>query len=243
MTLSLFELSPAIDRATAAAQFAQHGRVQIRDVLTPESASNLARVLHRETPWGFAYFADGGPPAVLRMEELQAASAQRKRDIAAAIHRSAAAGDYAARFGRYPLVEAYLQGWAPGGAHDLLLEHINDTPFLDLVRHVTDIPELVKADAQATSFAPGDFLSIHTDSHVAEGWRVAYVLHLTGTDWKPDWGGYLNFFDEEGDIVAGWKPRFNTLNLLKVPQPHHVSYVPPFAPAGRMAITGWCRDR
>jgi Rps23 Pro-64 3,4-dihydroxylase Tpa1-like proline 4-hydroxylase len=105
------------------------------------------------------------------------------------------------------------------------------------------MPGLIKADAQATAYTPGDFLSLHTDSHVAEGWRVAYVLNFAPPDWKPDWGGYLNFFDADGDVVAGWRPRFNALNLLKVPQPHNVSYVPPFAPAERIAITGWFRDR
>ena len=61
--------------------------------------------------------------------------------------------------------------------------------------------------------------------------------------WRPDWGGYLNFYDEDGDIVAGYRPRFNALNLFLVPQKHAVSYVPPFAPQARFAITGWFRDR
>ncbi|OZA59360.1 MAG: hypothetical protein B7X78_08485 [Sphingomonadales bacterium 39-62-4] len=84
---------------------------------------------------------------------------------------------------------------------------------------------------------------MHNDSHVMEGWRVAYVLNLTSADWQPDWGGYLNFLDEDGDVICGWKPRFNTLNLLRVPQLHQVTYVPPFAPRARYAITGWLRDR
>ena len=37
--------------------------------------------------------------------------------------------------------------------------------------------------------------------------------------------------------------RFNTLNMFTVAQPHNVTYVPPFAPVGRYAITGWFRDR
>jgi Rps23 Pro-64 3,4-dihydroxylase Tpa1-like proline 4-hydroxylase len=51
------------------------------------------------------------------------------------------------------------------------------------------------------------------------------------------------FYDEDGDCIAGFKPRFNALNLFAVPQRHSVSYVPPFAPAGRFAITGWFRDQ
>jgi Rps23 Pro-64 3,4-dihydroxylase Tpa1-like proline 4-hydroxylase len=151
--------------------------------------------------------------------------------------------DYAFAYSHYPMVHAYLQGWAPGGPHEALVELINDQPFLDLAREVTGLPNLRKADAQATLYAPGQFLSVHDDSHMAEGWRVAYVLSMCADDWRPEWGGYLQFFNEEGDVVAGWKPRFNALNLFLVPQRHAVTFVPPFAPIGRYAITGWFRDQ
>jgi len=242
MTRPLFSLNPDLDRAAFAAEFARNSRVQIRDVLTKEAAETLRGILERQTQWGFAYYGTGGTPVMLRRQELLAKTNEERREIAASIHAAAAASAYAVRFNQYPLVAAYLGSWAPGGPHDLVLEHINDQPFLDLVRAVTAIPELIKADAQATLYGPGDFLSLHTDSHVREGWRVAYVLNLANPDWSPDWGGYLNFLDEDGDIVAGWKPRFNALNLFLVPQRHSVSYVPPFAPAGRFALTGWFRD-
>jgi Rps23 Pro-64 3,4-dihydroxylase Tpa1-like proline 4-hydroxylase len=68
------------------------------------------------------------------------------------------------------------------------------------------------------------------------------VLNLTIPDWKSEWGGFLNFFDEYGNIEAGFRPMFNSLNLFLVPQRHSVSYVAPFAPVGRYAITGWAMD-
>jgi len=115
--------------------------------------------------------------------------------------------------------------------------------MMDLVREITGFPELVKADGQATLFAPQHYLGKHNDSHVEEGWKVAYVLNFAREDWQPDWGGYLLFLDEDGDVVEGFRPRFNALNMFAVPQDHLVSFVPPFAPAGRLAITGWFRDR
>ena len=125
----------------------------------------------------------------------------------------------------------------------MLLEYLNAPDFLDLVREVTGIPEIVRADGQATFYAAQHYLGRHIDSHVAEGWRVAYVLNVAREDWHPDWGGYLTFLDKDGDIVEGFRPRFNALNLFAVPQSHAVTYVPPFAPTGRYAITGWLRDR
>lgn len=241
--IRLFDLNPDLDRAGCAARFATHGRVQIRDLLTHESATNIQAILAQETRWGIAWKAGERGPEQLRDAALRAMRPEDQRAIIALIHQAAARGDYAVRYTQYPMLDAYLQQWAPGGPHDLLLEHLNDAPFLDLVRSVTGMPELVKADAQATMYGPGDFLSVHNDSHVDEGWKVAYVLNLAIPDWKPDWGGYLNFLDEAGDVIEGWRPRFNALNLLRVPQLHQVTYVPPFAPRGRYAITGWFRDR
>lgn len=243
MPQPLFALNDRLDRTALADRFASDRRVQIRDVLTRETAETLRGIIAHETPFGFAYLGEDGRPARLDRDELLALPADRRATIGAGIQRAAARGDYAVRFNSYPILDAYLDQRSPGSAHDVLMEHLNAAPFLDLVRAVTGIPALIKADAQATVFVPGDFLSLHSDSHVGEGWRVAYVLNLTDRDWKPDWGGYLNFFDADGDVVAGWQPRFNSLNLFAVPQAHNVSYVPPFAPTGRFAITGWLRDR
>ncbi len=243
MTIRLFDLNPAIDVASHAARFARDGRVQIRDILTEETARTIREILQRGTPWGIAYQACPAGSQKLRQDAVRALDGQKLQALGLAIHQAAARGDYAVRYGQYPILSAYLERWAPDGPHDLLIEHINDEPLMQLVRTVTGIPELVKADAQATLYGPGDFLSQHDDSHVAEGWRVAYVLNFTIDDWKPDWGGYLNFLNAEGDVVEGWRPRFNALNLLRVPQRHQVTYVPPFAPVGRFAITGWFRDR
>jgi Rps23 Pro-64 3,4-dihydroxylase Tpa1-like proline 4-hydroxylase len=169
--------------------------------------------------------------------------AEQRRSIATDVQQAAAARSYAVRFNQFDILHTYLAKSRPDSLLDHLLETINAAPFLELMRRITGIDGLIKADAQATLFAPGDFLSLHNDSHKDEGWRVAYVLNLAEDDWSPDWGGYLNFFDVDGDIVAGWRLRFNALNLFLVPQPHHVSYVPPFATEKRFAITGWLRDR
>lgn len=241
--IELLALNPTLDRAGLAAQFAADGRVQIRDVLTDASARALHQLIAERTPWGIAYGVGTNTPVGLSAAEFAALDADARSAIRDAIDAAMRGREYGFSYARYPILDAYLGKWAPGGPHDILLEHINDTPFLDLVRSVTGIADLRKADAQATLFAPGQFLAEHIDSHVGEGWRIAYVLSLCALDWRPDWGGYLQFLDAEGDIVAGYRPRFNALSLFAVPGPHAVSYVPPFAPVGRYSITGWFRDR
>jgi hypothetical protein len=237
--ISLFELNPRADRTSASTRFAADGRVQLRDFLTEPAARTIHQVLSRETPWGLGWRAGADGPHALRDKDLQPNNLSR---IGPAVSNAMRGRDYAFVYARYPMLDAYKEGWADHDALDFLIEHINAAPMLDLVRDVTGIREIVQADAQATLFAPNHFLAAHDDSHVAEGWRVAYVMNFCAEDWRPDWGGYLLFYDAEGDVVAGYRPRFNALNLFRVPARHSVSYVPPFAPTSRFAITGWFRD-
>lgn len=241
--IKLFELNPAIDRAGLAGDFARTGRVQVRDFLTEEAARNIHQILSRETPWGLAWRAGASGPHGLRRQQAAAMAPADWQQLSTAIAAAMRSRDYAFVYSQYQLLTAVQEQWNEHPGLDLLLEHINDEPLLELVREITGIRELRKADGQATLFGPNHFLAMHDDGHVAEGWQVAYVMNFTLEEWRPDWGGYLMFYDEEGEPVAGFKPRFNALNMFRVPQRHNVTYVPPFAPAGRLALTGWFRDR
>lgn len=243
-TRPLFEVNPELDRKALAGRFARERRVQIRDVLTDRTAREVRNILSRHTEWGVAWQAGhDGPHSILPGRDPQP-SQQESAAIGQKVIAAMKGDEYAFVYGHYPILTAYQEKWNEGSPHDLLLEHINAEPFLGLVREVTGIPELVKADAQGTLYRPGNFLACHDDSHVAEGWRLAYVLNMASDeDWRPEYGGYLLFYDEEGDVIAGFKPRFNALNIFAVPQRHSVGYVAPFAPVARYAITGWFRDR
>ena len=241
--IRLFDINPKLDRRSLAAAFAKTGRVQIRDVLTEETARNLHTMVSRQTPWGLAWHAGADGPHNVPEPDLRKMAKAEQAAIQQKLYTALKSRDYGFLYAQYPMVWAYLQGWAPGGPHEAVVELINDEPLMALVRDVTKMRDLIKADAQATLYAPHHFLAAHDDSHVAEGWRVAYVLNLCAEDWRPEWGGYLNFYDDEGDIIQGFRPRFNALNLFRVTQRDGVSYVPPFAPHARFAITGWFRNK
>jgi Rps23 Pro-64 3,4-dihydroxylase Tpa1-like proline 4-hydroxylase len=240
--ITLFELNPALDRLGLAEQFARDGRVQIRDFLTPTAARNIHHILSRETPWGLAWRAGADGPHGLRRQQTATYSPADWQKLSTQVASAMRGGDYAFVFSQYQMLTAVQQQWNEHPGLDLLVEHVNDEPLMELVRAVTSIPQLRKADSQATLFGPNHFLAMHDDSHVAEGWQVAYVMNFCAEEWRPDWGGYLAFYDEDGDLVGGYRPRFNALNMFRVPQRHNVTYVPPFAPVGRFAITGWFRD-
>lgn len=244
MVSDLFALAPRADMDELAARFAADRRVQVPDFLSEQSARAIQELLLRATPWELAWQAGkSGPQAIDNATLSGPNAAVAGQHASGATDVSARRGEYSCRFASYPMLQAYLEQRAPGSAHDSLLEHINAHEMLDLVRAITGISELVKADAQASLFAANHYLGWHSDTHKGQGWRVAYVMGFAPDEWHVDWGGYLQFFDENGDINCGWKPRFNVLNLFAVPCAHSVSYVPPFAPNGRISITGWFRDR
>jgi Rps23 Pro-64 3,4-dihydroxylase Tpa1-like proline 4-hydroxylase len=239
----LFSLAPEIDRAAIATALAEKRFVQVKNFLAPSAADALWEVLRKHTPYGLACAGDGQPSGqYVRAEAMRTLPPAEKARMGNAAAGAAGAGRFAFLYGRYPLVEAYVENWHPGHPLYPLLEAINAPPVLDFARAVSGDAGIIRADAQATLYAGGHFLTEHDDLVESEGRRLAYVLNMT-RDWKPDWGGYLNILDAEGDIEAGFMPRFNTMNLFLVPLRHHVSVVAPFAPVGRYAITGWFRDR
>lgn len=243
MTVStpLFALNPSLDAADLAARFAEQKRLQIRDLLTQQSAEQLTRTLMERAPWGLSWQAKDDGPHKLRKEDVARLGQQEMQTIFGKLNQAMREGHFAFVYGQYQMYDALKDGWSGGSPLDDVVRAMNAPPFLDLIREVTGLPQITWCDAQATHFGPGQFLSFHQDINEAQDWLVAYVLNLCPGIWRPDWGGYLNFFDKEGDIVAGYRPRFNALNIFRVPQDHHVSYVPNFATPNRLAITGWFR--
>ena len=76
------------------------------------------------------------------------------------------------------------------------------------------------------------------NEEASEQRRYAFVINLS-PDWRPDWGGQLQFLDREGLVLHTYLPRWNSLSLFRVPQRHQVTFVTPWAAAPRHAITGW----
>jgi len=237
-----FTLNPALDLDTLAARFRSRGFVQIPEPFTAVTADRLHACLSQEVPWGFAWYDGEEGARFLRAAELQSMPASRMQELEQQIYRSARTG-YQYAYNSYPMLDAHLEGWNEVPLLDAFLLMLNDTPMLEAIRRITGFDDIIKADAQATRYGPGQFLHQHVDHGMpGQVWRAAYIYNLTPS-WHPNWGGYLQLLDEKGDISAGLIPRFNVLNLLAVPQPHMVSMVNAFAGAQRYAITGWFRSQ
>ena len=121
-------------------------------------------------------------------------------------------------------------------------EFLSSPPIVAFMRTLTGADDIAFADAHASRYHPGHFLTAHDDEVTTMGRRAAYVLNLT-PEWRLDWGGLLLFHDAQGNVVRGYTPGFNLLNIFSVPQPHSVSWVTPLAGQPRYAVTGWLRAK
>ena len=228
------ELNDKLDWQALAREFQVNNRIQIRDVFKEECAERIWKCLSEETPWRLAYH-DGRKPTVLTADEIRAKTPQEiKRIQRGILTRTTSQLGYVYEI--YPMVDAYLAKDEPGLFLHQVFEFINSEYYLNFIRTITGVPEIKRGNAHAACYRRNQFLSCHNDYMPDEGRCAASVLNFT-KNWKADWGGYLQFYDDDFNIELGLLPRFNTLNMFLPPQEHSVSFVTPFTGRVRYTVT------
>ncbi|MBE1301990.1 MAG: proline hydroxylase [Alteromonadaceae bacterium] len=119
-----------------------------------------------------------------------------------------------------------------------IYEWLNSQLLFNQIELTTKVSHIKSASAQVTRYNKDCFLTRHNDVDLKEDRKIAYVLNLTPR-WHPDWGGLLQFYKQDGTPRDAWAPLFNSLTLFDVTHVHAVTYVAPYAPMSRYAITGW----
>jgi SM-20-related protein len=239
-------LSPSLDSdgavAALQAEFQRSGRLHVPGVLDEAAARRLHRCLAAEIPWQTVFRArnaQGDRHVDLHQAQIAALDRTRQHLLGDSVYAQAR-DQFTYVYNNYPIADAFADGKNPGLYVNDLFRFLNSEPFLSFARRVTGIAEIARADAQATLYRSGHLLTRHDDVLPEQQRLAAYVLSLT-PEWRADWGGLLLFLGEQGHVEEGYEPRFNALNLFRVGQPHAVSYVTPFAGAGRYSVTGWLR--
>ena len=226
-------INPHLDRGAIRDTLARKGRVQIRDFFEPNVVEALAGALDA-VDWRLLFRDETGDRKLLG-DELRGLTPAEKMDLTARIHRLAER-EYQYLFQSHSMVDT-----AKSGETDLLTRFVRwmaDEEFMSVMRGLSGMDDINRVYAQATLYARGNFLLMHSDETALERRRIAYVINLTRR-WRPDWGGLLHFADHEGNVVDTFFPHFNSLSLFTVPQEHFVSYVAPYAQGKRSAVTGW----
>lgn len=232
------QLNPDLDVNALSGAFAARGRLHIPDFLTPQSAQNLKQAISDNKTWYFTY-SDANGHYESEASEIQQAPQEKKTKFLNSVLMHAR-NNFQYFYSQYTISQAVERGEDKGHVLHEVNDFISSDQFLSFMRKLIGDDAVVRADAVATKFTPGQFLLSHDDSHPEHDRRAAYVINLT-TDWRTDWGGHLLFYDAQGNVIEGMAPTFNALNIFRTPQEHAVSYVPPFAGAERYAVSGWLR--
>jgi SM-20-related protein len=233
----MIRLSPHHDLPALAAAYAAHGRLQVRDLMVPGDAE-YARSLLMQTPWSLA-FNEGSKVHRLSPEEQARLTPQQAAQLMAGV-RQRASSQFQFLYDYDPVFVRYFAPGHPRMPSFEVYEFLNSPEMIAFFRALTGLDDIRWADGQATLYRPGHFLKVHDDINHQEKRRAAYVLNLT-QGWQRDWGGYLQFFDANGDIEAGFRPTFNAVNVFTVPAQHNVETVASFATQPRLSLTGWLR--
>lgn len=233
----MLRLNPDLDRKALAAAYARDGHVQVERLFPPDVAERIESALHR-TAWRLVFLNSAGEIRTLTEAGMRVLTPQQRADLRADLMRRAAQGfGFAYHF--YPMAETLLAGEDAGHPLHALTYFLNGPEWLDFGREIIGCDSVTRTDAQATLYAPGDFLTRHDDDYGNDvDRRAAFVIGFA-RNWRADWGGQLLMLDETDGIERAYLPRFNVVTFFKVPRWHCVTHVPPMAPAGRYSIAGW----
>ena len=227
---------PASALSAARERLARTGRAQLIDLLDDRYVRRL-QAEATEADYNVVTLRASGH-VDLPGAWLASLQPEQKQALGQAVQAAATDG-FQYLYDNHPIFDLAQAGAAPPVWTDLIA-FLNGEPFLSLMREVTGEPRIAMADAQLTRFRPGHFLTTHDDRAEGKNRYFAYVLGLT-EGWRIDWGGLLAFHGEDGNVAEAFTPRFNTLNLLRVPSPHSVTQVALSAGADRISVTGWLR--
>ncbi|MFV3075803.1 2OG-Fe(II) oxygenase [Niveispirillum fermenti] len=234
-------LNPSLDRPAIGRALQAGRRAQVKNIFPKPVADALYECLSKQVPWNTIFSEGDQKVHALHPTQVAAMTPAHHQWLTQFVIDRARDG-YQSLYENYPIWDLLDKKIAPDLYVFRFVEFFNSPEFLDFIREISGVDSIAMTDAQATLFRNGHFLARHTDGdYRTKGRRMAYVLNMTPV-WRTEWGGILEFTDDDGNVIDGFMPAYNTLNLFYVPSWHHVSYVTPFAAAGRYGITGWLRD-
>ena len=225
-------------QAELAERFARDGIVQIPGVLADDHAARLYNELRERSDW-LQVFNSGDKLFELSREVRQELPPAKQLELDDAIY-AAARSDFQYRYETIWVPDSRSERLASADSFFALAQSLSTGQSLDALRRITGAPEIHYADAQATAYSPGDFLTGHDDSFPGKNRRAAYVLSLTPV-WRLEWGGLLVMHGEGDAPARAYMPGMNLLTLFRVGQPHSVSEVTRAAAYRRYSVTGWLR--
>ncbi|MGB0906343.1 MAG: 2OG-Fe(II) oxygenase family protein [Maricaulaceae bacterium] len=228
------QFSDIFDIQKSATLYAHDKRARLTDILPETDAIEIHRCLTQDIEYSLALVSQNRNFSI-PYSEWTALASEQKQQIISDSHKDASTGqgfiyDRHVKETDRKQIKTFeaVETW------------LNSQPILEWARAISGHSDIIATSAQATRYLPGQYLTRHKDTHPIEQRRMAYVLSFT-PEWHPDWGGLLQFYQDDGTPREAWTPGFNTMSIFDVKHVHSVTYVAPFAPAPRLSITGWFR--
>ncbi|MEO1659492.1 MAG: 2OG-Fe(II) oxygenase family protein [Pseudomonadota bacterium] len=227
-------LTPGFASQENAAAFRIDDRARLINALNPDTADRVASALEAQRDYNWM-MAREGQSAELSEQQMSQLSEEARKELQDSLWADA-------RMGR----GFCYRGHRLSGTADPVLSEfnamLNSEPVLSQIRTLTGDNRIAWADAQATRYDRGNYLTRHLDDPADEKRLYAYVFSFC-RNWHPDWGGLLQFYQQDGTPREAWSPGFNALSLFSVRHIHSVTFVTPFAGQPRFSITGWFHAR
>jgi Rps23 Pro-64 3,4-dihydroxylase Tpa1-like proline 4-hydroxylase len=211
-------------------KFIQKKIIQIKNILTYESAEEIYKYIFLHKNWnlssGFDKFKFTKP-------------IQKQFDKANELQIKNINDKFKNDFFTY-MFHRTMNNNKPDYLEYLVRKQLNSPEFITIIKKITNLEISSLSTLFLSKYKPGHFLSPHSDK--GNG-KLAFVLNLSKF-WKPQYGGILHFLDEDRqNIIDSYVPDFNNLILFEVPEdhdrPHFVSHIVPNIKHSRYAITGW----
>jgi SM-20-related protein len=234
-------LNPNLDKEAIAAEFAKDGRARIHDLLDEDTAERIRDCCLNHVPYEYLTHIDG-KSLVITQDEMS--NLDNEQMMAMQENLMSAAQNGVGFFYRGYKMDRAKEDSPDENLRFLqsVFDYMNSEEMLSFIQDVTGADDLKSADGQFTHYSAGQFLTRHRDDVAAEQRRFAYVASFT-RDWHPDWGGLLQFYEEDGTPRDAWSPLFNSMTLFDVSHIHSVTFVTPFHGHPRVSLTGWFRAK
>ena len=241
-------INPDLDWDEFQCAFSKTGRIRVDNVLTAGSAKSLYQYLVKSSRWR-TFVVSRGRLLGTSLDEV--AVSDTDREILEYAYEGACSGfasvyDAGGTFAdeRAPSISLSDGSTAIRTTYGEVPADcsygLNSAEFLEFVSFVIGVPELGGISTQATRLRPGHFVMFQSAIRTADQSKTrcaSLELGLT-PDWKPEWGGLLQFRNHHGGTIEGYPPCFNVLDLFIYPQGYWISPIAPFAAGTRLGVSG-----
>lgn len=245
------ELDSGVRASDLRKEFRELGHARIRNFLTSSSAEALYHRLVSKVRW-YTYVIANEKLMRAHRDEDECAVLQESIEILTYAYEGADLGfsccydadrhfpeDVITEEGVHPNTQVLSNDHSTDllGCVDRFM-NLEETQ--EVAKEVLGLNMIQSIALRAIRLRPGHFVTFNSATRFADRTgkrRAGFFLNLT-PEWKPEWGGSLQFRTPRGGVIEGYLPMFNSLDLITFPHGYWINSISPFAKSQIIAIEG-----